>query len=70
MEEIQSANELRAPPRKVAATDEASIDALPDAMLQHCFSLAGKHHYHCIALTSHCFYEVYHIKHEKKTTYI
>jgi hypothetical protein len=62
----------RAPPgdMEVAApAAEASIDALPDVVLQECFSFIGKGHYRYIAGTCHRFNEIYSMKHEKKTTW-
>ena len=65
----------RAPPETPSNTDSAPpslaasyIDALPDAVLQHCFSFIGKGHYRYVAGTSRRFNEIYSIKHEKKTT--
>ena len=44
-----------------------SIDSLPDAVLQHCFSFVAKGHYRFVAGTSRRFKEIYSIKHESKT---
>ena len=78
--EEESANKRRrldrAPPETPSNTDASAplsfaasyIDALPDAVLQHCFSFIGKGHYRYVAGTSRRFNEIYSIKHEKKTT--
>ena len=47
----------------------ASIDSLPDAVLQHCFSFIGANHFRFVAGTSRRFQEIYSIKHEKKTAW-
>lgn len=44
-----------------------SIDALPDVVLQHCFSFIGPGHYRYIAGTCHYFEEIYSIEHANKT---
>jgi len=46
-----------------------NIAAIPDAVLQHCFSFIGPGHYRNVAGTSHLFRDIYNIKHEKKTTW-
>ena len=72
--EEESANKRRrlerAPPKTPSNPDlaAASMDALPDAVLQHCFAFIGKGHYLYVAGASRRFNEIYSIKHEKKTT--
>jgi hypothetical protein len=44
----------------------ASIDCLPDAVLQHCFSFIGKQHYRFVAGVNRRFQEIYSVKHETK----
>ena len=57
------------PSTSTATTVSASIDSLPDAALQHCFSFIGNNHYRFIAGVNRRFQEIYSIKHEKKTTW-
>jgi hypothetical protein len=48
---------------------QVAIDALPDVVLQHCFSFIGNGHYQYIPGTCHHFNEIYSVKHEKKMTW-
>ena len=49
--------------------EAACINALPDAVLQQCFTFIGPGDYRYVAGTSHRFLEIYGNEHENKTTW-
>lgn len=53
----------------IISSSRASVDALPDVVLQHCFSFIGSGQYRFVAGTCHNFQNIYSIDHQKQTTW-